>query len=59
MRRLITSAILTALVTGVAASASIGAVADPPHASAANASRLTADVAAGRLATAKYVNNLA
>ena len=59
MRRLITSAIVPALVTGVAASASFGAAADPPHAAAANASRLTADVAAGRLATAKYVNNLA
>ncbi len=59
MRRLITSAIVTALVAGVAASASFGAAADPPQAAVAHASRLTADVAAGRLATAKYVNNLA
>jgi hypothetical protein len=63
MRRLITSAILTALVAsvgvGVAASSSLGAGTKRPNVVAANASRLTADVAASRLATAKYVNNLA
>jgi hypothetical protein len=61
MRRLITSAILTALVAtvgvGIAASASLGAGMKRTH-PAANASQLTADVAAGRLATAKYVTNL-
>ena len=63
MRRLIVSAILTALVAsvgvGVAASSSLGADPHRPQAAAASASRLTADVAAGRLATAKYVTNLA
>jgi hypothetical protein len=52
MRRLITSAVLTAVV------ASVGLGATAP-ASSAKGSRLVADVAAARLATAKYVNNLA
>jgi hypothetical protein len=62
MRRLIVSAILTALVAsvgvGVATSSSLGAGAKRPQAAAASASHLTADVAAARLATAKYVTNL-
>jgi hypothetical protein len=63
MRRLIISAVLAALVAIVgvvtSASASPGARAGRPHGAAASAPSLTADVAAGRLATAKYVTNLA
>lgn len=63
MRRLITTATLSALVAGlgggVVASASAGAGTSRMSSTAANASRLTADVVAGRLATAKYVTNLA
>ena len=63
MRRLITSALLASLVAGagvgVVASASAGARTGRPDAAAAAASSLTADVAAGRLATAKYATNLA
>ncbi|HEU5442482.1 MAG TPA: hypothetical protein VFU61_01575 [Steroidobacteraceae bacterium] len=64
MRRLITSAVLTATVAsvglGLASTSSFGAKASRPHhAAAARQSRLVTDVAAGRLATAKYVTNLA
>jgi hypothetical protein len=52
MRRLITSAALAAVVAGVGLGAATPA-------SSAKGSRLVADVAAARLATAKYVNNLA
>lgn len=62
MRRLITSATLSVLVAsaaaGVVASASAGARTSRMGSAAANHSRLTADVVAGRLATAKYVTNL-
>ena len=62
MRRLIVSAILTALVAsvgvGVATSSSLGAGAKRPQAAVASGLHLTADVAAARLATAKYVTNL-
>jgi hypothetical protein len=63
MRRLITTAILAAFVAsvglGVAASSSLGRRASRSHDAAATGSRLVADVAAARLATAKYVTNLA
>jgi hypothetical protein len=59
MRRLITTAGLAALAAGAAiavvASPSVGARSHPATAS----NRLTADVVAGRLATAKYATNLA
>lgn len=63
MRRLITTAALAALVASigvaVAASASSGVRATPSRgAAAARTSRLVADVAAGRLATARYATNL-
>jgi hypothetical protein len=62
MRRLITTAVLAALVAGVVlgvtASASSGARTRGPHNAAAKGSPLVADVAAARLATAKYVTNL-
>lgn len=62
MRRFITAAILAALAAsaglGMAASSSFGGPANRLHsAGAANGSRLVADVAAARLATAKYVTN--
>jgi hypothetical protein len=64
MRRFITSATLAALVAsavlGVAASSSFGGPASQLHdATAATRSGLVADVAAARLATAKYVTHLA
>lgn len=64
MRRFITTAILAALLAsiglGVAASSSFGRHPSRLHnATAANGSRLVADVAAARVATAKYVTNLA
>jgi hypothetical protein len=63
MRRLIVSAVLAVVMAsvgiGVAAAASGGARTSPPSAATAKVSRLTADVAAARLSTAKYVTNLA
>lgn len=64
MRRLITTAILAVLIAGaglgVAAASSFGRHASRlHHATAAHRSPLVADVAAARLATAKYVTNLA
>jgi hypothetical protein len=63
MRRLITTATLSALVAsvgiGVVASASAGARTSRMPSAPASASRLTADVMAARLATAKYATNLA
>ncbi len=63
MRRLIITTTLSALVAGlgigVVASASAGARTSRMPSAAASASRLTADVMAGRLATAKYATNLA
>ena len=63
MRRLITTAILAALVAsaglGVAASSSSGRPSSGSHNAAAKGSRLVADVATARIATAKYVTNLA
>ena len=63
MRRFITTAILAALVAsagvGVAASSSFGRPSSGSHNAAAKGSRLVADVAAARVATAKYVTHLA
>jgi hypothetical protein len=63
MRRFITTAILAALVAsaglGVAASSSSGRPSSGSHNAAAKGSRLVADVATARIATAKYVTNLA
>ncbi len=64
MRRLILSATFAALAATagvvVAASASVRApMASPSGMPASSSSRLTADVTAGRLATAKYATNLA
>lgn len=63
MRRLLTTATLSAVVAAVGvavvASASAGARTSRMPGRTANTSRLTADVMAGRLATAKYVTNLA
>jgi hypothetical protein len=64
MRRLITTTMLAALAAGaaiaVAASPSVGAGNARSHAATASpANSLTADVVAGRLATAKYATNLA
>lgn len=61
MRRFIAGAVLAALVAsvGLGAAASFGRQASRSHnAAAATRSRLVADVAAARLATAKYVTNL-
>lgn len=62
MRRPITCFVLTALVASaglaLVASASVGARTTRPRSGEANASALAADVAAARLATAKYVTNL-
>jgi hypothetical protein len=63
MRRLITSAGLTALVAivgaGLFAAASVGARSTRRDTASAKVSRLTADVVAARVATAKYATNLA
>jgi hypothetical protein len=64
MRRLITTTVLAALAAGAAiavvASPSVGAGTARSHtATASRANSLTADVVAGRLATAKYATNLA
>ena len=63
MRRLITIATLSVLVAsvgaGIVALASAGARTTRMPSAGASTSRLTADVVAGRIATAKYVTNLA